>query len=77
MFNGNFEVLGDGGTLTIKKDAGTGAEMILQITMIMWFMMHYIGGVIRSMIYIEPLYQIPDDPDQAEVWVILCQRLGP
>jgi hypothetical protein len=29
----------------------------------MWFLMHIFGGVIRSMVYIEPYYDIPDSPD--------------
>jgi hypothetical protein len=30
--------------------------------------MHVIGGVIRSMVYIEPYYDIPEKPD--DIWIM-------
>ena len=36
-----------------------------------WVLMHVIGGIIRSMVHIEPYYDIPEDPDEPEIKVIL------
>lgn len=56
VFNGNFAVLADGGNLSVSEEAGKDANSMLNITGMMWFLMHVIGGIIRSVIYIEPLW---------------------
>ena len=43
----------------------------------MWFLMHVGGGIIRSMVYIEPYYELPDGPDDNEWVTLLCVRCGP
>jgi hypothetical protein len=39
--------------------------------------MHVVGGIIRSMVYIEPYYDLPEDPEKAEWQVLLFERCGP
>lgn len=53
------------------KNMGNDQNSLLNITGIMWILMHMIGGVIRSMIYIEPYYDIPEDSDTPTWQVIL------
>ena len=67
----DFTVLGEGGDIKPKNNKGDDTNGFLQTTAIMWFLMHIIGGVIRSMIYIEPYYDIPEDPDTPAWKVIL------
>ena len=39
--------------------------------------MHVIGGITRSMVYIEPYYDIPDDPDKPLWKIVLFEKCGP
>jgi len=36
----------------------------------MWVLLHVIGGIIRSMVHIDPYYEIPRNPDEPD-WKVL------
>jgi hypothetical protein len=44
---------------------------MLQLCAMMWFLMHIFGGIIRSLTYIEPYYDLPEDPDEPQWKVFL------
>jgi hypothetical protein len=44
---------------------------MLQLCGVMWIAMHVFGGIIRSMVHIEPYYDIPANPDDSPVKVLL------
>ena len=54
-----------------KDDMANDQSGLLNITGIMWVSMHVIGGITRSMIYIEPYFDIPEDPDTPAWKVVL------
>ena len=77
-YNMDFSVLQQpGGSLSLDKTQGIEADSLLQTCGMMWILMHVIGGIIRSMVYIEPYYDIPDDPDEPKWKVLLFQKCGP
>jgi len=61
----------------IENEMMDATNNMMQICLMMWFLMHVIGGVIRSMVHIEPYYMIPEDPDTPAWKVIMFERLGP
>ena len=67
----DFTLLGEGGDIKPNNSKGKETSTLLQVTAILWFIMHIVGGIIRSMIYMDPYYDIPDDPDTPGWKVIL------
>lgn len=54
-----------------KKAAAT--ETLVSFCAFAWFLMHVIGGIFRSMLYIEPYFDNPDSPDDNPVFKLLCE----
>ena len=54
-----------------KKAEAT--EALVTVLAFMWFLMHVIGGIFRSMLYIEPYFDNPDSPDDNPVFKLLCE----
>ncbi len=55
--------------MTVSTDENIDANSLFEVLSIMWFLMHVIGGIIRSMVYIEPYYDIPEKPD--DIWIMV------
>ena len=66
-----------GGKLSLDAQMGQESNQLLEVAGLMWILMHVIGGIIRSMVHIEPYYDIPEDPDESQISVLLFQRCGP
>ena len=47
------------------------------MTATMWGLLHMIGGVVRSMLPIDPIYESPEDPDVGMGYDLLCLKCGP
>ena len=76
--NADFTVLSQpGGTLSVGNDQGPSQSALLQLVGIAWIFIHVFGGIIRSMLYIEPYYDIPDDPDKPMWKIVLFEKCGP
>lgn len=76
-WNADFERAAQSGALAPTTQEGEAQATLLQLNGIMWILMHVIGGIIRSMLYIEPYYDLPDDADKPDWEVILCEKCGP
>lgn len=77
-YNTNLAVLElPGGAAGLSETQGIEEEATMEVCGLLWVLMHVIGGIIRSMVHIEPYYDIPEDPDEPEWKVILFQRCGP
>mmetsp|Transcript_19799 Transcript_19799/g.30527 ORF Transcript_19799/g.30527 Transcript_19799/m.30527 type:complete len:91 (-) Transcript_19799:38-310(-) len=72
-FSTKLAVLAEGGDPSIDRNGTKNNETgaLLQLAGIAWVLMHVFGGIIRSMVHIEPYYDIPEDPDEPEAKVIL------
>lgn len=76
--NADFTMLGKaGGKLSVGEQEQEAQLALLQLCGMMWVLMHVIGGIIRSIIYIEPYYDIPDDPEKPMWKVVLFEKCGP
>ena len=54
-----------------KKQEAT--ENLVAFCAFMWFLMHVIGGIFRSMLHIEPYFDNPDSPDDNPIYKLLCE----
>ena len=77
QYDTDFGILDEGGDLQIQTKAGEAASSLLNVTGLMWFFMHCFGGIIRSLVYIEPLWLDPDDPQENIIWVLFFRKCGP
>ena len=73
----DFTIADIGGKPALGQQQGKDTSDLLQTAGTAWFMMHIFGGMIRSMVYIEPYYDIPDDPEIPEWRTLLFNRCGP
>ena len=77
QFNVNLAVLAEGAPLSLDDRESQAGNSLLQMNGMFWFLMHVIGGMIRSMVYLDPYYDNPVDPDVSEVQILLFEKCGP
>ena len=77
QYNINFPAVKAGAANKLDTKMGQDTGDLMQFLGIIWFCMHIFGGMIRSMVYIEPYYDIPVDPDVPEWKTLLCVLCGP
>ena len=63
-YNANLGLIAEGGEPKLDTDADEASRSLMKLSGFMWFLMHVVGGMIRSMTHIEPYYEKPEDPDE-------------
>ena len=77
QYDVSFPAIKEGAPKKLGTKMGQDTGDLMQLLGITWFCMHIFGGMIRSMVYIEPYYDIPVDPDVPEWKTLLCVLCGP
>lgn len=77
QYNVNLLVMAEGAPLSLDNRESVAGNSLLQMNGMFWFLMHVIGGMIRSMVYLDPYYDNPVDPDVSEVQLLLFEKCGP
>ena len=72
-YNVDMRNVGEAALVLTKDKKALATEQLLSITGLAWFTMHVIGGILRSMMYMDPHFENPDHPEDNVVTKLLCE----